>query len=181
MTTGKLDPWRIDSLIVPDTLGQIGMMACPGGRHLRAIHNDQPAGLDQDLEGIRNWGATGLVSLIEDHELAWVGITDLPEKVGLYGLWWRHLAIRDMGIPDRVFEEKWRLEGARLRQLLTEGERFVIHCLAGLGRTGTIAARLLIELGTEPTAAIQQVRSARPGTIQSVQQEMFVLGCKRVD
>ena len=43
-----------------------------------------------------------------------------------------------------------------------------------MGRTGTVAARLLVELGEEPDAAIQRVRAARRGTIQTAAQEAHV-------
>jgi len=43
-------------------------------------------------------------------------------------------------------------------------------------RAGTIAARLLIELGMEPTKAIERVRAVRPGAIQTNDQEKFVKG-----
>jgi predicted DNA-binding transcriptional regulator YafY len=39
---------------------------------------------------------------------------------------------------------------------------------------GTIAARLLIELGIEPTKAIENVKAARPGAIETRDQERFV-------
>jgi hypothetical protein len=37
-------------------------------------------------------------------------------------------------------------------------------------------ARLLVELGMEPTKAIASVRAARPGAIETRDQEKFVLG-----
>jgi hypothetical protein len=39
-----------------------------------------------------------------------------------------------------------------------------------------IAARLLVELGMEPTKAIASVRAVRPGAIETLDQEEFVLG-----
>jgi len=39
-----------------------------------------------------------------------------------------------------------------------------------------IGARVLIELGLEPTAAIRQVRAVRPGAIETRAQEKYVLG-----
>ena len=57
------------------------------------------------------------------------------------------------------------------------GGHFVLHCWAGLGRTGTVAARLLVELGADPAAAIDLVRGSRPGAIQSLQQEVHVRRC----
>jgi protein-tyrosine phosphatase len=50
----------------------------------------------------------------------------------------------------------------------------LVHCAAGLGRTGTLAALLLVEGGLEPEAAIARVRQARPGTLETADQEAFV-------
>jgi len=47
--------------------------------------------------------------------------------------------------------------------------------MGGYGRTGMVAARLLIEFGVEPEEAIARVRSARPGAIEMPQQEAWVL------
>ena len=52
------------------------------------------------------------------------------------------------------------------------------HCRGGIGRTGTIAAKLLVEFGYEPAAAITLVRRTRPGTIETKTQEQYVLQLK---
>lgn len=147
--------------------GRIGMVACPGLQR----------GLEADLEGLKQWGANGLVSLVEAHELITLGITDLEATLDRHGLWWRHLPIKDRHTPDEGFEKRWHSEGTRLRRLLSAGDRFVVHCWAGLGRTGTIAARLLIEMGCRPADAIQKVREARPGAIETEKQELFLHTC----
>lgn len=54
----------------------------------------------------------------------------------------------------------------------------LVHCRGGLGRAGTIAARLLVELGMQPTEAIAGVRAVRPGAIETSDQEKFVLGIR---
>ena len=54
------------------------------------------------------------------------------------------------------------------------GEDVYVHCKGGLGRAGTIAARLLVELGVSPKQAIADVRAARPGAIQTREQERYV-------
>ncbi len=45
---------------------------------------------------------------------------------------------------------------------------------AGLGRAGTVAARLLIGAGKLPEDAIGSVRRARPGAIESKSQEDYL-------
>ena len=46
--------------------------------------------------------------------------------------------------------------------------------MAGLGRTGTVASMLLIERGIDVEESISMVRKARPGTIQTFEQEEFL-------
>jgi ADP-ribosyl-[dinitrogen reductase] hydrolase len=85
----------------------------------------------------------------------------------------RH-AIRDVGTPGPEFEEHWPARSKRLRQRLDAGENIVVHCRGGLGRAGMISARLLVESGIEPEAAIERVRAARPGAIETLRQEEWV-------
>ena len=158
--------------------GRIGLCACPGGRGV--LMPGVEIDLEHDLETLLDWGAVGLVSLIEQAEFEVLMVTTLPMRARELGLWWRHLPIRDMCAPDAQFESRWSLEGTRLRGLLCQGASVAIHCWAGLGRTGTVAARLLVELGTEPAQAMRAVRKARPGAIQSVEQEAHVMACKAI-
>lgn len=79
-------------------------------------------------------------------------------------------------IPDDDFEREWAVAGEKLRSILRSGSDVVVHCRGGLGRAGTIAARLLIELGSEPETAMASVRAVRPGAIENDEQEMYVLG-----
>ena len=161
--------------------GRIGMCACPGGRRIRVAGTDIEADLARDLDTLCAADATGLVSLIEQEEFEILRITTLPMRSQNLGLWWQHLPIRDMGAPNEDFEQRWQLEGTRLRGLLRQGSSLALHCWAGLGRTGTIAARLLVELGIPPVTAIQRVRKARIGAIQSPEQEEHILACRALD
>lgn len=178
--TSLTHPLQIDSIIVPATGGRIGMTLCPGmkdgGPPERAWDRD----LEQDLAAIRAWGATALVSLIEDHEFEALGVDDLPEKVKASGLEWHHLPIMNRDVPYEAFEEQWTSSGRKLRQRLGRGERIVLHCKNGFGRTGMIAARLLVELGEFPEAAVRGIRAARPGAIETPRQKQHVYLCRSV-
>ncbi|HEY7841726.1 MAG TPA: protein-tyrosine phosphatase family protein [Gammaproteobacteria bacterium] len=156
------------------------MTHCPGRveTDLFAVATDTD--VDGHVGNIAEWGARVLVSLIESEELDWYGVRSLPTMVSGRGMRHLHLPIVDMGVPDERFERAWRTEGAALRGMLLGGERIVVHCLAGMGRTGTIAARLLVELGSAPGDAIDAVRRARPGTIQTPGQVRHVLACRSV-
>ena len=142
--------------------GAIGLTRLPG-----AWFNS----LETDLEAIRASGASTLVSLVGDPELGRTGAEDFGASVAAAGLAWHHLPIRDFGVPDAPFETAWAVSGPALRQRLAAGEKVVLHCFAGLGRSGLVAARLLIELGEAPSQAIDRVRAARPGAVQTAEQE----------
>jgi len=173
-----ISPLRIDAVTVPGTTGLIGMTICPGKDEYAGL--GIPSGpwkrdLDLDLLVIREWGAHALVTLIEPFEFELLSVPELPEKVRACGMRWFHLPIVDVWIPDERFEEAWETDGAELRGILDEGGRVMLHCRGGLGRTGLVAARLLVEFGMAPREAIRRVRAARPGAIQTREQEVYVL------
>jgi len=170
-------PLRIDSVALEQSAGVIGMTLCPGKKEANAISGDWARDLDIDLMAIREWGARAIVSLMERDEMACYGVADMPAKATALGMTHLHLPIADMDIPDVEFERNWVKDGERLRKLLLAGESIVIHCLGG---TGTIAARLLIELGEDPELAIRRIRAARSGTIQTILQEAYVRRCKPI-
>ena len=178
--TSLNSPIRIDSVTLEQGGGRIGMTLCPGKLQSYTLSGDWDRDLDTDLQAIREWGASALVSLIELEEMDWYNVSDLPGKTKAIGLTHFHLPIRDMDIPDEDFEKNWVIAGERLRGLLLAGESVVLHCMAGLGRTGTIAGKLMVELGVDPDVAITRIRSARPGTIQTIFQEAYVRRCKPV-
>ncbi|MFN9632974.1 MAG: ADP-ribosylglycohydrolase family protein, partial [Erythrobacteraceae bacterium] len=89
--------------------------------------------------------------------------------------WTGHLPIRDVSVPGPDFEQAWQQHSPGLRARLRDGFDVVVHCKGGLGRAGTIAARLLIELGMEPAQAIGEVRQVRSGAIETRAQEHYVL------
>ena len=128
-----------------------------------------------DLDAIRNWGASAIVTLIEPKELTLLRVERLGEEVLRRNMLWFHLPIVDGSIPDQRFDEKWDTAGEELRSILRNGSDVLVHCRGGLGRAGTIASRLLIELGMPPKTAIERVRAVRPGAIETRAQEEYVL------
>lgn len=168
------NPLCIDALHLSSG-GRIGMIACPGRGRLFEAADIAYSRLERDLAAIRTWGATALLSLMEQEELDFFGVETIGTQAQRLSMAWYHLPIADFQAPGPAFEQRWETSGPTVRARLRKGERIVIHCLAGLGRTGTIAARILIEFGSTPRDAIAHVREARPGAIQSLEQEFYLL------
>ena len=83
-----------------------------------------------------------------------------------------HVHSNDMGIPE--FSDLVNSVDF-IHQRITNDEPVMVHCLAGLGRTGTILACYLIKYeNTSADDAIQKVRNERHGSIQSFSQEEII-------
>jgi len=172
--TSATDPLRIDAVEVGPAGGRLGLTFCPGkwGEGLYGARWQRD--LDADIEAIVQWGAGDLVTLIEDHEFALLGVAGLRAAAQARGLAWHHLPIKDMRPPDHRFEKSWSTVGPKLIGRLIRGGQVLVHCRGGLGRAGTVGARILVEAGIRANDAIAMVRAARPGAIETDAQERYI-------
>lgn len=104
-----------------------------------------------------------------------VSLTEFPLNEALveeFGFSVKHIPVRDFEAPTLeqvkdfiAFAEKTRAEGKKL----------VVHCDAGIGRTGTVLACYLVSKGYNAAKAIEEVRVKRPGSVETIEQEELVM------
>ena len=171
--TSQTHPLRIDEVEVG--AGRLGLTFCPGKKQPDALTGSWSRDLAADLDVVRGWGASIVITLLEDHELKSLDVEDLGAEVERRGIEWHQLPIQDAGIPRQAEHARWFLAALRAQQVLTKGGRVLLHCKGGLGRTGMMGARLLVENGAVPRDATAAVRAARQGAIETSEQEQEVL------
>jgi protein-tyrosine phosphatase len=144
------------------TTAPLGLMSAPG------FLGDS---VEDDLLQLVADGVIRLVSLVPQGELIYYGVGRILDLAPTLGLRHLRLAIENGGTPEMI--QARALVDSILRGL-DAGEKTVLHCIGGFGRTGTLAACALVARGHGPDKAIELVRSIRPGTIETVSQEIFV-------
>ena len=83
-----------------------------------------------------------------------------------------HVHSNDMGVPE--FDDLVSTVDF-IHRRITNNEPVMVHCLAGMGRTGVILACYLVKhQKMSADDAIQKVREERPGSIQSYPQEEMI-------
>ena len=99
---------------------------------------------------------------------------DLPEFYRSAGMKVVRLPIPDFLPPQDIMALNAALEA--VENHLHSGSNVAVHCMAGLGRTGTFLACLARRvLAMEAGAAIEWVRQLVPGALENSKQEMFVV------
>ena len=156
-------PLRVDWLAParPD----LGITLLPGRR-------DYGRDLASDLAALRAAGVTHLISVVTPDELADYGAEALPGAARDAGLACYEEALLDQRAttPEQMDRIARWLDGA-----FAAGGRAVLHCVAGLGRSGMVAASYLARRGMSADAAIALVRERRsPRAVETAAQEEFV-------
>ena len=129
------------------------------GSGLPGLLND----LEVDLLWLRSSGIRHVISLTEKP----LALAATPPA----GLEFHHFPIVDMGIPTP--RDTHRLCDFILRAIERD-EAVLVHCKAGLGRTGTVLACCLVSQGATAEEAIVRLRSICTYYIQNHTQESLV-------
>ena len=151
--------------------GRLGFCPAPG-RWRMDVALEPGRLLGRDLASLRACGTTTLVVLLEEEEMARIGLAGLLEqarRAGLDAIWFP--------IPDGTAPSDHEATAGLVERLvdrLASGGTVVVHCHGGIGRSGTIVAACLVAVGAAPATALEIVRAARPGAATAPGQGEFV-------
>jgi atypical dual specificity phosphatase len=135
--------------------GRLGVMNQPGTYHRLA----------EDLDFLRQQGVTAVVSLTA----AALNTTILAAGKMTY----LHQPVIDFTAPTE--EQLSGIMDFMTREIDQLGGMVLVHCGAGLGRSGTVAACYMVKDGMNPWDAIHRLRELRPFSVETPEQEQAVV------
>lgn len=145
-----------DFVIAPLPLGAGTLALCPLPRD--AGDRAQVAGFAPDL----------VISMTETAEMAALGAAGLPGWLAAQGIGWVHFPVADHATPPEGAD--WPGLSAQAQDVLARGGRVLAQCRGGLGRSGMVALRLMVQAGEAPQAALDRLRAVRPGAVETPEQ-----------
>lgn len=129
----------------------------------------------EDIKLLKSIGCRALVCLATEREIApfWGGILSYENAVISGGMDFYFLPTEPGEAPDmREMMDLLNWISSRTAR----GSPVAIHCFAGVGRAGTVAAAYLIfTRNMTPQAALNYVRRIRPNAVESQKQEEAVI------
>ncbi len=119
--------------------------------------------LEDEAAGWRRARLDTVVSLLEDEEAAQLQLADERGTAKSKRIEFISFPIPDRGIPaslPAVVSLFKRIAGA-----LDKGENIAVHCRQGVGRSGLVAAGVLMSAGMDADKAVKVVSAARGVTV----------------
>lgn len=143
------------------TAGTLSIMACPPVGQMGAVLDDlQAAGI-----GV-------VLSMLPASEARALGAGNEPDLCAQRGIVFLSHPVADFALPEML---PFAGLVADLAQRLKAGAHIAVHCRAGIGRSGMVAACTLVALGGTAAQAVAAVSAARGVSIpDTVEQGKFI-------
>ena len=138
---------------------------CPGTKE---------ADLVSSLTALKEQGVLAIVTALNVDEMNRAGVADLPEQTKALGMQWFHQPIEDDCAPDQLFDERWAAISPEVQSILKQGGKVALHCMGGSGRTGLLAAHILLEQGGDIEVIKKEVKALRPGAFTKAVQIEYI-------
>jgi len=111
--------------------------------------------LEHEISGWKDAELNGVLSLLTRDEETEFELLEERKSSEQQGLRFFSLPIPDLGVPSSRKETLSVL--SQIENLLATGQNVGIHCRQSVGRSGMIAASLLVMSGSDPGGAVESV------------------------
>jgi protein-tyrosine phosphatase len=135
-------------------------ITAPGSRRLGVM--PRPAGgdrLEDEIRVLRQEGVEVVVSLLQPEEALVFGLEDEAPRCAAAGIEFLSHPIPDHDIPSSTEDALAFIR--EVHQRVEHGRATAIHCFAGIGRTGMVAAGVLMLQGLPLPDALRLLQEAR--------------------
>lgn len=152
----------------PFNISRLGLD--PSGEILLSRMPGSVTCIEDDVAEIVALNCACVLTLAPQEELIRHGGHTLSSLLMNEGIEWHHFPIIDYATPLPSQDRVWSELSERMHDHLNNNRSILVHCYAGVGRSGMIALRLLVERGANPEDALTQIRQVRPGAVERTAQ-----------
>ena len=124
-----------------------------------------------DLARLIKWRPALVISMTPLAEL----VQDLPCDLAAAGVAWLHLPVADFGVPEAATGLLWPKAQSAALDHLRAGNRVLVHCHGGCGRSGMACLRLMIAAGERADTALARLRAVRSCAVETRAQMAWAL------
>src|SRR5271169_4874427 len=139
--------------------GKLAMAARPRGGYW----------LEDDLVRGERESVDTLLTLLTREEKKNLHLRQEAGEAKRLGMGYASFPIPDRQIPTS--EAKWAEILENITRTLSQGKNVVVHCRQGIGRSGLVAACLLVRRGMSPGAAVELASAARGVSIPETSEQ----------
>ena len=125
--------------------------------------------IEEEFQAIAAFGINQIVSLLELEEAREVGLENEAALAEENSMTFISFPIPDRALPESV--SRFVNLSMRLHEEITDGINTVIHCRAGIGRTGILAAAVLLHSGYTPQQAFDLISRKRGVTVPDTDEQ----------
>ena len=129
--------------------------------------------VEEEFGGLAKLGVAGVVSLLEVSEANELRLSNEEGLCSVAGLTFESFPIPDRGIPES--ESALSKLVCDIYRQCAGGNSVVVHCRAGIGRSGLVAAAVLMHTGVDVKGAFQKASNARGVSVPDTDEQALWL------
>ncbi|MCJ8314636.1 MAG: dual specificity protein phosphatase family protein [Saccharospirillaceae bacterium] len=149
----------------PNQKGRLLLTPCPGLKGIELV---------DALKQFKKSGVTAILTLMLESEIYENNLNNIEVLCEENDMQWFNLPIVDEGVPHDEFDLLWDKYKKEIHAILDDNESIVIHCKGGSGRTGLVAAKILLERGADFDQTIKQIKTIRPSAFSHAVQVEYM-------